>query len=71
MNEIEVMFYALLIRGVVLCSITAGVVILALNNKDGWGWLIVLGVILATTTYSYKPDAPLEEPATKLGGAHD
>ncbi len=71
MNEIEVMFYALLIRGVVLCAITAGVVILALNNKDGWGWLIVLGVILAITTYSYKQDAPLEEPATKLVGAHD
>jgi uncharacterized membrane protein HdeD (DUF308 family) len=69
MNEIEVMFYALLIRGVVLCAITAGVVVLALNDKNGWVWLIVLGVILATTTYSYKPDAPRDESSTKLTGA--
>jgi hypothetical protein len=69
MNEIEVMFYALLIRGVVLCVITAGVVFLAFNNKLGWGWLIVLGMILATTTYSYKPDACREGSSTKWSEA--
>jgi hypothetical protein len=60
MSELTVLFFALLFKAISLCAAVAGVVFLAYHGKDGWGWLIVVAILLATTNYKYTPDTPVE-----------
>lgn len=61
MNELTVLFFALLFKAVAVCAAIAGVVYLAYHEKAGWGWLIFLAVVLASTSYKYTPDTPTEQ----------
>ena len=53
MTELNVLALALIVRAITIISIAAGVVYLAANDKPGWGWLIVLGVLVGSTSYRY------------------
>ena len=61
MTELNVLFFALLFKGVALCCAIAAAAFLAYHGKDGWGWLIFLAVILGSTSYRYTPDTPVCE----------
>ena len=56
MSELNVMALALTLRAITIISVTAGVVYLAANDKPGWGWLIVLGILVGSTSYRYIKD---------------
>lgn len=56
MTELNVLALALIVRAITIISIAAGVVYLAANDKPGWGWLIVLGILVGSTSYIYIKD---------------
>lgn len=58
MSELTVLFFGLLFRMIALCAAIGGVVYLAYHGKEGWGWLIFVAVLIATTSYKYTPDTP-------------
>jgi len=53
---VNVMALALTLRALVIIAITAGIVYLAANDKPGWGWLIVMGILVGSTSYRYIKD---------------
>lgn len=56
MSELNVMALGITLRAVTVMCITAGVVYLAANDKPGWGWLIVLGILVSCKGYRYTKD---------------
>lgn len=56
MTELNVMALALTLRTIAVICITAGVVCLEANDKPGWGWLILLGMLVGSTSYRYIKD---------------
>ena len=56
MNEFIAVILIAFFKMITLVAITFGVVILADNEKSGWGWLIFLGIAVATTSYKYTKD---------------
>lgn len=60
MSELTVLFFALLFKMVGIVAAIGGVVYLAYHDKQGWGWLVVVAVLLSTTSYKYTPDTPVE-----------
>lgn len=56
MTELQVIALALIIKGVSLFACVWGVVNLASQGKDGWGWLLFLAAMIASTTYKYTKD---------------
>jgi hypothetical protein len=53
MSELNVMALALILRAVCICACVTGVVIMAQNDKSGWGWLIFLAFCVSQTSYKY------------------
>lgn len=56
MTELNVIALALVIKVITLVACVWGIVMLASEGKDGWGWLVLLAVIVASTTYKYTKD---------------
>jgi len=56
MSELNVMALALVLRAIVVCACVAGTVYLASHDKKGWGWLIVVAILVASTSYKYTKD---------------
>ena len=56
MSELNVMALALTLKAITIICLAGGVVYLAANDKPGWGWLIFLGVFVASTSYRYIKD---------------
>jgi uncharacterized membrane protein HdeD (DUF308 family) len=56
MNEFIAVILIAFFKMITLVAITFGVVFLADNEKSGWGWLIFLGVLVASTSYKYIKD---------------
>lgn len=56
MTELNVMALAIVIRGIVVCACVAGSVYLASQDKNGWGWLIFIAFVVASTNYKYTKD---------------
>lgn len=48
MEENTVIMIIAILRIVLTCTAIAGSVYLAYHGKDGWGWLIVLAIILGS-----------------------
>ena len=55
MSDNTLIFYTVLLRSLCVIAAIAGVVYLAHQGKAGWGWLIVLAVVLSA--YSIKADS--------------
>lgn len=56
MTELNVLALALVMRAFCFIAAVAGAAYLAYNDKAGWGWMIFLAVIVASTSYKYTPD---------------
>ncbi len=56
MTELNVLALAVALKAVCLIATVAGIVYLAYNDKPGWGWLVFIAVLIASTTYKYTPD---------------
>jgi uncharacterized membrane protein HdeD (DUF308 family) len=56
MNEFSAVVIIAFFKMITLAVITTGVVILAEKEKSGWGWLIFLGILVASTSYKYVKD---------------
>lgn len=56
MSELTVLFFAVLIKGACIVACIAGVVYLASEGKDGWGWLIFLAIVLGSGSIKYNDD---------------
>lgn len=57
MSELTVLFFAMLFKLIAVCAAIAGATYLASQDKAGWGWLIFLAVIIASTSYKYTNDS--------------
>lgn len=56
MSELNVLAFAIFLRGVATCMAVAGAVWLAYHGKDGWGWMIFLAICLGSVSYKYTSD---------------
>ena len=56
MDELTVLFWAVVLRllGVIACI--AGAVYLAYHEKTGWGWLVFTAIVLGSFNYNYTKD---------------
>ena len=55
-TKLNVMALGIVIRGIVVCACVAGTVYLAIHDKQGWGWLIFIAIISASTSFKYVKD---------------
>ncbi len=62
MSELTVLFFAIFFKSLCLIAAIAGATFLIYHNKDGWGWLIFLAIIVGSTSYKYTPDEKKENP---------
>lgn len=60
MSELTVLFFAILFKSICVCVAIVCAYLLMQQGKDGWGWFVFLAVILASTSYKYTPDTPVE-----------
>lgn len=58
MQELTVLFFALLFKVIAICFVTGAAAFLAYHGKEGWGWLIFVAVLVASTSMRYTPDEP-------------
>ena len=56
MSELNVMALAIVVRALTIAVCVWGIVQLASQGKDGWGWLIFLAILIASTSYKYTKD---------------
>jgi hypothetical protein len=54
MEELTVLFFALLFRSISICVIVGAAAFLMYHDKNGWGWLILVALIV--NSYRYTPD---------------
>lgn len=58
MSELTVLFFAILFKSLTICACIAGIVFLIHTDKQGWGWLVFLAILIGSTSYKYHPDEP-------------
>ncbi len=56
MSELDVLFWAVLLRGLSVCLAVAGAAYLAYHQREGWGWFIFMAIVLSIYSYKYTKD---------------
>lgn len=59
MTDNFVVLISVVSKAVATVAAIAGVVFLAYNDKPGWGWLIVVAIVLGSFTVRTTPDEPV------------
>lgn len=56
MTESIIVTAFLITKAIMMCAGIAGVVFLAYHGKQGWGWLIFILILLASTSFKHTSD---------------
>jgi hypothetical protein len=56
MTEIHALFAAVVCKHLSLAVCVWGIVKLASEGKIGWGWIVVVAILIASTSYQYTKD---------------
>jgi len=56
MNELTALVLTVFFKSVTILGLGVGIVYLAEKDKPGWGWLVFLAIIVASTSIKYTKD---------------
>jgi uncharacterized membrane protein HdeD (DUF308 family) len=56
MTEFSTVVCIALIKSITVLGLTYGIVTLSSQDKPGWGWLVFIAVLVASTSYRYVKD---------------
>jgi len=55
-SELNVMALAIVVKAICVFGCVYGIVELAKLDKPGWGWLVFIAILVASTSYKYTKD---------------
>jgi hypothetical protein len=56
MTELQVMALYFVMRALILLGLIAAATYLAVNDKQGWGWILFIAVLVASSSVKYTKD---------------